>query len=445
MDSDSEANQIADQDSVITQDSDNVEDEAFHSEDPPIPSYASGKKTVAFDENKNQINERPLNDSEYSVSASSFVVDTECQKAIDARLALQQVFEPEEFVTSSPIKQDEVYFENSTIYDNPMNSPQLSRHLETNYSYMGPFYQNDESRDSSPTKTYTRASLGDDIPVLAHGSQKPVSKENILEEQIRQENGCAIQPYDAPPRSRQQAESVQLQEVNAARFVNGSVRLPFGTLSETKLSKPDIEAVISHFKLERERAMAERDAALQELDRIKSVQTEPENETMSNKLAQFLESLSSTIHTLESHVEKDLEDEVRKLRSDIAEVQKDKMEAMFNAGEYLRECNRKDTIMRQIKPQLIYLYQELLIPFVNCGVADSLVAGTQKHEIMKLYDSVVMGPHNSPETSSSSHGGHAFDHQQFSVLNSKLTEYFADLAFALKNLEIVKRPIDAPI
>ncbi|KAG7924346.1 hypothetical protein KL905_000500 [Ogataea polymorpha] len=444
MDSDSEANQIADQDSVITQDSDNVEDEAFHSEDPPIPSYASGKKTVAFDENKNQINERPLNDSEYSVSASSFVVDTECQKAIDARLALQQVFEPEEFVTSSPIKQDEVYFENSTIYDNPMNSPQLSRHLETNYSYMGPFYQNDESRDSSPTKTYTRASLGDDIPVLAHGSQKPVSKENILEEQIRQENECAIQPYDAPPRSRQQAESVQLQEVNAARFVNGSVRLPFGTSSETKLSKPDIEAVISHFKLERERAMAERDAALQELDRIKSVQTEPENETMSNKLAQFLESLSSTIRTLESHVEKDLENEVRKMRSDIAQVQKDKMEAMFNAGEYLRECNRKDTIMRQIKPQLIYLYQELLIPFVNCGVADSLVAGTQKHEIMKLYDSVVMGPHNSPETSSS-HGGHAFDHQQFSVLNSKLTEYFADLAFALKNLEIVKRPIDAPI
>ncbi|KAG7746288.1 hypothetical protein KL929_004483 [Ogataea haglerorum] len=437
MDSDSEANQIADQDSVITQNSENVEDEAFHSEDPPIPSYASGKKTVAFDENRNQINERPLNESEYSGSASSLVVGAEWQRGVDARLALQQVFEPEEFVTSSPIKQD-VYFENSTIYDNPMNSPQMSRRLDADYSYTVPFYQNDESRDSSPTKTYTGASLGDDIPVLAHGSLQP-------EDQLQQENERISQPHDAPPRSREQAEPAQLQEVNVARFVNGAVRLHSGTLSEPKAANSDLAAVISHFKLERERAMAERDAALQELDRIKSVQTEFEDETMSNKLAKFLQSLSSTINTLESHVEKDLDDEVRKLRSDMAQVQKDKMEAMFNAGEYLRECNKKDTILRQVKPQLIYLYQELLVPFVNCGVADSLVAGTQKHEILKLYDSLVMGPHNSQEATSSSYAGHAFDYQQFSVLNNRLTEYFADLALALKKLDIVKRPIDAPI
>ncbi|KAG7849119.1 hypothetical protein KL941_001937 [Ogataea angusta] len=445
MDSDSEANQIADQDSVITQDSENVEDEAFHSEDPPIPSYASGKKTVAFDENRNQINERPLNESEYSGSSSSFVADAEYQKGVHARLALQQVFEPEEFVTSSPIKQEDVYFENSTIYDNPMNSPQMSRRLETDYSYMVPFYQNDESRDSSPTKTYTRASLGDDIPVLAHGSRRPMSREPILDDQIQQENKRHLQPYNALPRSREQTEPTQLQEVSVAKFVNGAVRVSSGTLPDPKPAKPDMDAVISHFKLERERALAERDAALQELDRIKSVQTELEDETMSNKLAQFLKSLSSTINTLESHVEKDLDDEVRKLRSDMAQAQKDKMEAMFNAGEYLRECNKKDTLLRQIKPQLIYLYQELLVPFVNCGVADSLVDGTQKHEILKLYDSLVMGPHSSPETVSGSHGSHAFDYQQFSELNSKLTEYFADLALALRNLEIVKRPIDAPI
>ncbi|KAH3661397.1 hypothetical protein OGAPHI_006804 [Ogataea philodendri] len=487
MDSDSEANQIADQDSVTTQESQNVEDEAYHSEDPPVSAYASGKKTVVFDEDRNQINERSVNESEYTESLSSdSLEDLEEQRRLQEMRGadLVSLFTKHDFVTSSPIKEDDVYKDGSTIHDNPMNSPR--RPDGPDYGLEVPTYQNDESRDSSPTRSHRDNGpppLVDNIPDLAHhkvAPLKPVAMNKLLNVQQNKDNRQKehYYPEDSTPSFQNEASvSVLENETELKHFIPPMHQKP-AKRHRVKHHKPvesktNVDSIINHFKTERDQALAERDEIQKELENLHSVldtcwgkiSKECSQDTHSSErtfiesvlesirggstppttnLTNYIQKFSEKINSLDEQVQNDMKDELRQLRKELTQAQTEKMEATAQMSECLRKCNRKDELLQQIKPQFIYVYQELLIPFINCGIDEKLVPTKRKADINELYDSMVVidKPGQSPNNSSSFHSQ---DFQQFASLNRRLTEYFADLALCLKNLSIVEQSIDAPI